>query len=141
MSSHAQRVLFVCTGNSCRSHMAEAWLRQLGGAQFASFSAGAKPAGFVHPLAVRVMGEAGIDLSGHASKPLDQFRGQPFDFVITVCDRARESCPVFPGAARQLHWSFPDPAEAAGTDVEKLAVFRRIRDEIRRRVAAFLEET
>jgi len=117
--------------------MAEGWLRKLGGEQFEVLSAGAKPAGCVHLLAIRVMREAGVDITRHRSKSLDEFVGQPFDFVIRVCDNAREACPHFPGAARQLHWSFDDPARATGTDEEKVLVFRRVRDEILDRIREF----
>jgi arsenate reductase (thioredoxin) len=133
-----KRVLFLCTGNSCRSHMAEGWLRKLGGEAFDVFSAGSKPAGYVHPLAVEAMQEVGMDISRHHSKSLEEFIGQPFDFVITVCDNAREACPVFPSAANQLHWGFDDPAHAPGTDEEKRRVFRRVRDEIEQRIRLFL---
>jgi arsenate reductase (thioredoxin) len=133
-----QRVLFLCTGNSCRSHMAEGWLRKLGGDDFEAFSAGSKPAGHVHPLAIKAMQEVGVDISQHRSKSLDEFIGQPFDYVVTVCDNAREACPAFPGAANQLHWGFDDPAHAPGTDEEKLRVFRRVRSEIEHRIRLFL---
>ena len=133
-----KRVLFLCTGNSCRSHMAEAFLRALGGDRFEVFSAGAKPAGFVHPLAVQAMQELNIDISRHTSKSLDAFRGQKFDYVITVCDSAREACPTYAGATEQLHWSFDDPAQAQGSDEQQMAAFRRVRDEIRQRLELFL---
>ena len=133
-----KRVLFLCTGNSCRSHMAEGLLRALGGDRFEVFSAGAKPAGYVHPLAIRAMQELNIDISRHTSKSLDVFDGQNFDYLITVCDNAREACPAYAGAARQLHWSFDDPAHAPGTEEEKLRIFRRVRDEIRQRIQQFL---
>jgi arsenate reductase len=133
------RVLFLCTGNSCRSHMAEGWLRHLAGERYESLSAGAKPAGYVHPLAVKVMAEVGVDISGHRSKSIDEFAGQSLDVLITVCDNARESCPTFAGAKKMLHWSFDDPAHATGNDEEKMAVFRRVRDEIRQRIADWLE--
>ena len=132
------RVLFLCTGNSCRSHMAEGILRKLGGDRYQAFSAGSKPAGYVHPLAVKVMDEFGQDISKHRSKSLEEFTGEPFDYVITVCDNAREACPVFPSAKNQLHWSFDDPARARGSDQEKLQVFRRVRDEIQARLRSFL---
>ena len=132
------RVLFVCTGNSCRSHMSEGLLRNLAGDRYEAFSAGSKPAGYVHPLAIRAMKELGEDISRHRSKSLDEFVGQPFDYVITVCDHAREACPVFPGAAHQLHWGFDDPAHAEGTDEEKMKVFRRVRDEIENRLRRFI---
>jgi arsenate reductase len=133
-----QRVLFLCTGNSCRSHMAEGWLRKLGGDDFDVFSAGSKPAGYVHPLAIEAMREVGVDISKQTSKSLEEFVGQPFDYVITVCDNARDACPAFPGAAHQLHWGFDDPAHASGTDDEKRRVFRRVRDEIENRIRLFL---
>ncbi len=135
-----QRVLFLCTGNSCRSHMAEGLLRKLGGDRFEVFSAGSKPAGYVHPLAIKAMAEVGADISHHASKSLQEFVSQPFDYVITVCDNAREACPVFPAAAKQLHWSFDDPAHAQGADEEKMTMFRRVRDEIRERLESFLKD-
>ncbi len=134
------RVLFLCTGNSCRSHMAEGWLRHLAGDRYESLSAGAKPAGYVHPLAIRAMAEVGVDISQHRSKSIDEFAGQTLDVLITVCDNARESCPTFAGAKRVLHWSFEDPAHAAGDDTEKMAVFRRVRDEIRQRIVTWLQE-
>jgi len=133
------RVLFLCTGNSCRSHMAEGWLRHLGGDRFEALSAGAKPTGYVHPLAIKVMAEAGVDISQHRSKSIDEFAGQPLDLLVTVCDNARESCPMYAGAKKQVHWGFDDPAHATGTEEEKMAVFRRVRDEIRQRIQKFLE--
>ena len=132
------RVLFLCTGNSCRSHMAEGLLRSLGGDRFEAFSAGAKPAGYVHPLAIRAMQELDIDISHHTSKSLDAFRGQEFDYLITVCDSAREACPTHAGAATQLHWSFDDPAQTQGDDEVKMAGFRRVRNEIQQRLEQFL---
>ena len=133
-----KRILFLCTGNSCRSHMAEGLLRKLGGDTFAVFSAGAKPAGYVHPLAIKVMREIDIDISRHTSKSLEVFNRGKFDYLITVCDNAREACPAYAGAARQLHWSFDDPAHAMGTEAERIKVFRRVRDEIRQRIELFL---
>jgi arsenate reductase len=118
--------------------MAEGWLRKLGGDSFDVFSAGSKPAGYVHPLAIKAMDEVGVDISGHTSKSLEEFVGQPFDYVITVCDNAREACPAFPGAGNQLHWGFDDPAHAQGTDEEKMREFRRVRDEIQDRFRKFL---
>ena len=138
MSRAAPRVLFLCTGNSCRSQMAEGWARQLGGDRLEVFSAGTAPKG-LHPLAVKAMAEAGVDISRQTSKHLDAFDGQRFDYAITVCDRAKESCPFWPGAG-MLHWSFDDPAEASGSEDERLKVFRRVRDEIKHRVALFLSE-
>ena len=127
-----QSVLFLCTGNSCRSQMAEGTLRHAAGDRFEVVSAGTRPAG-LNPTAVEVMRETGIDISNHRSKNLDEFLGQRFDWVITVCDAAKEACPLFPGASRQLHWSFEDPAW------QELAVFRRVRDEIQARIRAFVE--
>ena len=129
MKNAKQRVLFLCTGNSCRSQMAEGLLRADAGDRFEVFSAGTEPHG-LNPLAVQVMSELDCDISGHTSDRVDAFAEEEFDFVITVCDHARETCPVFPGG-RQLHWSFDDPAAAAGTQDERLSVFRRVRDEIR----------
>lgn len=128
-----QRVLFICTHNSARSQMAEGLLRHLGGERFEVFSAGIE-ATQVRPLAIRAMAELGIDISGQESKALDRYLGEPFDEVITVCDTAAEVCPVFPGASRRRHWSFEDPSKAVGSETEQLAVYRRIRDEIRSRI-------
>ena len=132
-----QRVLFLCTHNSARSQMAEGLLRAWGGDRFEACSAGVV-ATEVRPLAVRAMAEIGIDISCQASERLDAYLGQPFDYAITVCDEAREACPFFPGAARQLHWSFDDPSAASGTEDERLAVFRRVRDEIGARIRSEL---
>lgn len=131
------RVLFLCTHNSARSQMAEGWLRHLGGDRFHVASAGTVKTG-VRPLAIRAMAEVGIDISGHESKTLERFLAEPWDAVITVCDDANEACPRFPGGKRRLHWSFPDPSRASGTDAEQLAVYRRVRDAIRARIAAEL---
>ena len=127
------RVLFLCTGNSARSQMAEGLLRSLGGADFEVFSAGTDPKG-LNPLAVEVMRETGIDISRHESKSLDRFRDQSFDYVITVCDRARDNCPTFPGDNERIHWSFDDPAAATGTEAQQHATFRRVRHEINERL-------
>ncbi|MFN3285260.1 MAG: arsenate reductase ArsC [bacterium] len=135
------RVLFLCTGNSARSQMAEGWLRYLSAGRVQVYSAGTEPRG-LHPLAVRVMAERGVDISGQRSKPVSEFQGQAFDCVVTVCDRARQSCPSFPGA-RTLHWDLPDPAEASGTEEDRLRAFRGVRDELESRIRAllrFLEE-
>ena len=122
-----QRVLILCTGNSARSQMTEGLLRDLAGDRFEVFSAGTKPVG-LNPNAVAALKELGIDISGHRSKSVDEFAGQQFDFVITVCDNARESCPIFPGAGQRIHQSFEDPASApVAQQPEK---FRRVRDEI-----------
>jgi arsenate reductase len=132
-----RRILFLCTHNSARSQMAEGLLRALGGDRFAAFSAGTE-ATRVRPLAIRAMREIGIDIAGQESKTLDRYLGESFDAVITVCDAANEACPVFPGAARRLHWSFDDPSQATGTEAEQRAVYRRVRDAIRARIAAEL---
>lgn len=120
--------------------MAEGFLRHHAGDGFEACSAGTEP-GEVHPLAVQVMAEEGIDISDYCGKPLDAFLQQPFDYVITVCDDANESCPVFPNARHRLHWSFPDPSRAEGTAEERLAVFRSVRDAIRARVGQFVAST
>ncbi len=132
----ARRVLFLCTGNSCRSQIAEALWRELAGPGWEAHSAGSEPAGFVHPLAVEVMEELGIGLTGARSKGLDAFPDPSFDLVVTVCDGAREACPALPGARRTVHWPFDDPAEAEGSDEERRAVFRRVRDEIEAAIRA-----
>jgi arsenate reductase (thioredoxin) len=133
----SRRVLFLCTHNSARSQMAEGLLRHLGGDRYEVFSAGTESTG-VRPEAIAVMRELGLDISGQTSKTLDRYRSERFDLVITVCDGARESCPVFPGARATDHWSFGDPADAEGTAEERLAVFRRVRDEIAERVRALV---
>jgi arsenate reductase len=132
-------VLILCTGNSCRSHLAEGILRAVAGDFLNVASAGSKPAGFVHPLAIRSMAEIEIDLSGHASKHLDEFLGREVETVITVCGNADAACPVFPGQVNRHHWPFEDPAHAQGTEEEKIEVFRRVRDEIRRTFVAYAE--
>jgi arsenate reductase (thioredoxin) len=130
-------VLILCTGNSCRSHLAEGILRTVVGDRIEVASAGSKPANYVHPLAIRVMQEIGIDISGHRSKHLNEFLGQPVETVITVCGNADQVCPTFPGQVNRYHWGFDDPAHATGTEEEQLAVFRRVRDEIRRVFEAY----
>jgi arsenate reductase len=136
--SERGRVLFLHTGNSARSQMAEGFLRAQAGEHFEVFSAGTAPRSEVHPLAVRVMAEAGVDIAAQAPKHLSQYVGQDFAFVITVCDRAREACPTFPGDPIQIHWSFDDPAAAVGTEEERHRVFRRVRDEIHNRIRLFV---
>lgn len=131
-----QRVLFLCTHNSARSQMAEGMLRAWAGDRYHAFSAGAE-ATEVRPLAIRAMAELGIDISRHTSKTVRSFAGQEFDYAITVCDDGREACPYFAGAAHQVHWSFDDPSAAVGTDDERLATFRRVRDEIAERIREF----
>ncbi len=134
----SKRVLILCTGNSCRSQMAEALWQTLGNGEWQAESAGSKPAGYVHPLAVKAMKELDIDISNYESKSLDQFREEPFDLVVTVCDNAQEACPVFPGGGEVFHWPFYDPAHATGSEDEQLVVFRRVRDEIRDRIQQYL---
>lgn len=130
-------VLILCTGNSCRSQMAEGILRAAAGGAFAVRSAGSKPAGYVHPLAIRVMKEIGIDIAGHRSKPVDEFLAQPVETVISVCGKADQDCPAFPGRVNRYHWEFDDPAKVQGTDEDKLPAFRRVRDEIKRVFEAY----
>ena len=132
-----QRVLFICTHNSARSQMAEGLLRQFAGDRFEAYSAGTE-ATAVRPEAIKVMAEIGIDISTQTSKTLDRYLSEPFDWVITVCDRAQQTCPVFPGADRTAHWSFDDPSEATGTEEERLAVYRRVRQEIAERLRQLL---
>ena len=133
----AVRVLFLCTGNSARSVIAEALLKQLGGDDFEVLSAGTRPKG-INPFTVRVLAEQGIDTSGLRSKPIDDFIGRDFDYVITVCDSAAEQCPIFPGTTARVHWSFPDPAAVEGTDEVRLAAFRETERGMRRRIEAFV---
>lgn len=134
-----KRVLILCTGNSARSQMAEGLLRDIAGDRFEVESAGTI-ASFVRPQAIAAMAEIGIDISGHRSKCLDEFLDTEFDYVITVCDNANETCPVFPGPAKRIHWSFDDPAEATGSEDQVAAVFRRVRDEIAVRLREFAAE-
>src|SRR3954465_11660556 len=131
------RLLILCTGNSARSQMAEGLLSEMGGDRFEVASAGVAPS-FVRHEAIAVMREVNIDISGHKSKSVDEFINQEFDYVITVCDNANEQCPIFPGNARRIHWSFDDPAAAKGDEEQRLAAFRRVRDEIRQRLQLFL---
>jgi arsenate reductase len=135
-----KRVLFLCTGNSCRSQMAEGFVNHALGEAWEAHSAGIHPTGSVHPSAIRAMAELGIDISGQRSKPVDEFRDAEFDLVVTVCDDAAENCPVWLGKGRIAHISFPDPARATGTQAEQLAAFRRVRDDMRGRVLGFLEK-
>ncbi len=130
-------ILILCTGNSCRSHLAEGILQHALGPAWKVASAGSKPAGYVHPLAIRAMAEIGIDISNHHSKHLDQFLGDDVETVITVCGNADQACPLFPGQRNRHHWGFDDPAHATGTEEEQMAVFRRVRDEIRRVFTAY----
>jgi len=130
------RVLILCTGNSARSQMAEGLLRHAAGDACEVSSAGTKPTS-VRPEAIAVMRELGIDISGHRSKSVDEFAGQDFDYVITVCDNAKQTCPVFPAKAKHFHWSIEDPAAAQGSEDQRLTAFRRARDELRARLRAF----
>jgi arsenate reductase (thioredoxin) len=134
------RVLFLCTGNSARSQMAQAILEQIGGREFAVESAGTEPRG-VNPMTLRVLADDGIDWSAATSKSVDLFLGQPFDYVITVCDRARQACPVFPGARASLHWDIEDPADVQGSDGDKAAAFRAAYADLRGRIEAFVRTT
>jgi arsenate reductase (thioredoxin) len=127
------RVLFLCTHNSARSQMAEGLLRHLSRNHFEAMSAGTE-ATHVRPLAIRAMDEVGVDISAQESETLGRYLREPFDYVITVCDEANEACPFFPGANERLHWSFPDPSKAQGTEEERLEVFRRVRDDIEDRI-------
>lgn len=132
------RVLFLCTHNSSRSQMAEGLLRAQGGAAYDVFSAGTQPR-VVHPLAIKVMQEIGIDISGHRAKSLEEFRDQfPMDLVVTVCDEAAEACPYFPNARLQVHWGFSDPSRVEGSEGERLVAFRHIRDLVEARLNRFL---
>jgi len=132
-----KKILILCTGNSCRSHMAEGFLRNALDGAHTVYSAGAKPSGYVHPLAIEAMAEKGIDLSSHSSKHLDQFLNAGIDTVITVCDNADEACPIFPGMANRHHWGFEDPPTAQREGESPIDAFRRIRDEIQRTFEAY----
>jgi len=138
VSSPPVRILVLCTGNSCRSIMAEGLFRELGGDRVAVVSAGSVPAGKVNPMTERVLDEAGIDYGWARSKSMTEFLDREFDHVLTVCDDAAEACPIFPGPAVRTHWSIPDPARARGTPDEVLAVYRATRDDLRGRITAFL---
>jgi len=133
MSAPKKRVLFLCTHNSARSQMAEGLVRQLGGDRFDAYSAGTE-ATRVRPLAIQAMAELGIDISAQESKTLERYLDQPFDAVITVCDDANESCPLFLGAKERLHWSFPDPSRASGSQEQQLTIYRQVRDGLRERI-------
>ncbi|MEJ2582100.1 MAG: arsenate reductase ArsC [Acidobacteriota bacterium] len=133
-----KRVLILCTGNSCRSQMAEGWINSKLGESWEAKSAGTEPAEIVHPMAVRVMQEAGVDISGGRPENLRSFLGQTWDLVVTVCDSAKQTCPVFPRSAETAHVSFADPAMAEGTEEQRMTVFREIRDQIRERLLPLL---
>ncbi len=130
------RVLILCTANSARSQMAEGLLRSIGGDKVEVFSAGSTPS-YVNPFAIQAMDDRGIDIRSHESKSLAQFLNTEFDYVITVCDNAAETCPVFPGKAQRIHWGFPDPAAVTGTDAEVLASFIRVRDGLEAKLIEF----
>lgn len=132
-----KKVLFLCTGNSCRSQMAEGILKHFAGGSFEAASAGVAPATRVHPLAIQVMAEIGIDISRQKTKSVDQFFNQKFDYVITLCDAAKQSCPIFPGKYQQIHWDIEDPVFAEGTEEEKLTAFRKSRDSIKEKILDF----
>lgn len=143
MKEHAKpsplRILFLCTGNSCRSQMAEGWARHILGNRVEVYSAGTHPS-VVNPKAVLVMREAGVDISSHRSKSVDEFLGKEFDLIITLCDEAETRCPVFPGKAKRIHKGFPDPARAVGSEELVLEIYRRVRDAIRDELIPLLEE-
>ncbi|HTG91613.1 MAG TPA: arsenate reductase ArsC [Pyrinomonadaceae bacterium] len=138
--SNKNKVLILCTGNSARSQMAEGLMREMGGTTFEVASAGVSPTQ-VRSEAVEVMKEIGIDISQHFSKDVDRFVADNFDYVITVCDNANERCPVFPGHAKRIHWSFADPAQVEGDEATKLSAFRTIRDQIKARIETFIDST
>ncbi len=135
----SKTVLVLCTGNSCRSQMAEALWRRHGGDRWRIGSAGSNPAGYVHPLAIRAMEESGIDLSDARSKHLNEFSPESLDLVVTVCGNAQQNCPVYPASIEMLHWPFDDPADATGDDEQKIEFFRRVRDEIDAKIRSYLD--
>lgn len=139
MINEKPTILILCTGNSCRSHLAEGLLRAAAGDLFNVESAGSKPAGYVHPLAIKAMAEIGIDLSAHRSKHMNDFLDRKVETVITVCGNADQACPIYPGQVNRHHWPFFDPAHATGTEEEQFAVFRRVRDEIRQCFTAYVD--
>ena len=136
--SSRNAVLILCTGNSCRSHMAEGIVNHYLSDEWQAYSAGTEPAGYVHPLAIKVMDEIGIDISHHVSKSTEQFRDLELDWVITVCDDAAENCPLWLGMGNKAHFGFPDPAKATGSEEERIALFRRVRDDLRAQLTEFL---
>ncbi|MCO6452264.1 MAG: arsenate reductase ArsC [Caldilineales bacterium] len=136
--SPKRRVLILCTGNSCRSQMAEALVNHHVGGTWRANSAGTEPSGYVHPLAIKAMAEIGIDISAARSKSTAEFAGEAFDLVITVCDDAAENCPVWLQSGEVVHIGFPDPAKAKGTEAERMEVFRQVRDDIRQQLVVFL---
>lgn len=134
-----KQVLFLCTGNSCRSHMAEGMTNHFLGENWQAYSAGTEPTGYVHPLAIEAMAEMGMSLNGHTSKSVTRFREHSFDLVITVCDSAAETCPIWLGSGNVKHISFPDPAHAVGSHEEKMSVFRQVRDDMRQQLLPYLK--
>jgi arsenate reductase (thioredoxin) len=139
MDTEKPTVLILCTGNSCRSHLGEGLLRAAAGDLFNVVSAGSKPVGYVHPMAIAAMKEIGIDISAHTSKHMNEFLDKDVETVITVCGNADQACPIFPGQLNRHHWPFEDPAHATGTDEEKMEMFRRVRNEIRRVFTAYAD--
>lgn len=137
---HPKRVLILCTGNSCRSQIAEALWNHLAPRRWQAFSAGSQPGDAVYPHAITVLAEMGLDIRKRRPKSIDAFAGQTFDLVVTVCDAANQACPVFPSAARRLHWPFDDPPGISGSEQDRLAATRRVRDEIAARIRAFLDQ-
>ena len=135
-----KNVLILCTGNSCRSQMAEGIINHYLAGEWQAYSAGTRPAGYVHPLSIRAVAELGIDISQNRSQHTDEFRDIPFEAVITVCDSAAEDCPIWLGQGRKHHIPFPDPAHAQGTEEEQMAVFRQVRDDIKEQLISFLEQ-
>jgi len=134
-----KRVLILCTGNSCRSQMAQVIWQDLGEGKWKAESAGSKPSGYVHPLALKAIQEIGLSTEDLTSKSTDSFMDQEIDLSVTVCDNAKEACPVLPGVAQTLHWPFEDPADATGSEDEQMEFFRKIRDEIREKIADYLK--
>ncbi len=134
-----KKVLFLCTGNSCRSQMAEGLLRYVAGDRFEVYSAGSEPADNINPLAVLVMNEIGIDITKQYPKHIEELSSQKFDYIITLCNNARNACPFFPGTAQKIHWNLEDPAKAIGTEKERLIIFRKIRDLIYGKISEFLK--
>ncbi|MDB4371327.1 MAG: arsenate reductase ArsC [Mariniblastus sp.] len=133
-----KKVLILCTGNSCRSQMAQAIWQNAGDSEWVAVSAGSRPSGYVHPLALKSIEELGLSIDGLESKSVDLFVGEEIDLAVTVCDHAKEACPVIPGVKQTLHWPFEDPADAIGSDNQKLIQFRKIRDQIKNRIEGFL---
>lgn len=134
-----KQVLFLCTGNSCRSHMAEGLTNWALGESWQAYSAGTEPTGYVHPMAIEVMAEMGVSLAEHRSKSVEAFRDRPFDLVVTVCDSAAENCPLWLGSGQVAHISFPDPAQANGSYADRLSVFRQVRDAMRQQILSYLQ--